>query len=365
MRILFDEQIFFWQKYGGISRYYARTAEELKKVNPDTKVFSGFNINTYLSDTSKGLVVGKTLQKYPKKGLGLIQRFNQTWSRTFESYYGPDIVHETYFSTKKSHRSKAKVVVGVYDMIQEVYPNLFPKEHLVTVQKKKALERADHIISISHHTKNDCVELFGINENKISVIHLACDPPFQGIEKSQEFSDRPFFLYVGDRRGYKNFTSFLSVFACSKELMNGFNIVAFGGGAFSKEETDLMVKLGFRPDQVKQYGGSDRVLAELYASAHAFVYPSLYEGFGIPPLEAISYGCPVLASNKSCIPEIIQDGGLLFDPENQEEFLAALKEVCTSESKRKNLIEKGNKRLKNFSWSKTADQTLKIYNQII
>lgn len=365
MKVLFDQQIFFRQKYGGISRYYARVADELKSLGHQPKIFGGVNINHYLQEVQPGIVIGKSLDKYPSKSVGVFNRLNGKVGGLVESLYKPEIIHETYFSAKPTFKSKAPVVVGVYDMIQELFPQLFPKEHLTTDAKRKALKRADHIISISQHTKEDCCELFQIPEEKVSVVHLAADIPYSDFSSIHFENERPYFLYVGDRAGYKNFIPFIKAFSRVGDLVKEVDIIAFGGRDFNKEELELFRQSGLKEGQVQYLSGDDRLLGKLYSKAIALVYPSLYEGFGIPPLEAMSYQCPVLASNKSCIPEVVREGGYLFDPENLDEMREALERVWKDDSFKKDLISKGTDRLSNFSWKKTALEHTKVYQSLI
>lgn len=365
LKVLFDNQIFFRQRYGGISRYYARVADELKSLGHKPKIFGGVNMNYYLDEVQPGVVIGKSLSKYPSRTVGVFNRLNGKLGGVVETFYKPDIIHETYFSQSATINTKAPVVVGVYDMIQELYPEMFPKEHLTTEAKKAALKRADHIISISQHTKEDCCELFQIPEEKVSVVHLAADIPFSDFSSISFENDKPYFLYVGDRAGYKNFLPFIEAFSKSEVLRKDVDVLAFGGRGFSEEELESFKKLGLATNQVKHLSGDDKLLGKLYSKAIALVYPSLYEGFGIPPLEAMSYQCPVLASNTSCIPEVVGNGGYLFDPLNQDEMLFALEKVWNDTAFRENLIQKGQERVLDFSWRKTAEESLKVYQSLI
>ncbi|WP_026957084.1 glycosyltransferase family 4 protein [Algoriphagus vanfongensis] len=365
MKVLFDHQIFFIQRYGGISRYFSRLAEGLTHLNQDVKILSGINTNAYLTEMPSGLVVGKQIRKFPSKSQGLLKRINSFYEATYESFYTPQLIHETYFGADSFKRSNAIRVVGLYDMIQEKFPDLFPSENPTLLAKKAALQRADHIISISQHSKDDCCEILGIDESKISVVHLAADSPFKDLESIELELNRPFFLYVGDRNGYKNFNILLKAFAQSEKLKSDFSLVSFGGPPFSKTELAQFESLGLTKDHVKYFSGEDRILGKLYSLACALVYPSLYEGFGIPPLEAMNYDCPVLASNTSCIPEIVGSGGVLFDPHNCEELSYLLEKLSEDSFYRGELIDEGVQRREQFSWGKTAVETIQVYKSLL
>ena len=211
------------------------------------------------------------------------------------------------------------------------------------------------------------IKFFDIPPEKITVIHLACDLNMKlEIDKSKKtIYSKPFLLFVGGREGYKNFNRFLEAVSISNKLIKQFDIVAFGGGIFSAKENALIRSLGFKKDQVKQVGGDDSVLASLYQSASAFVYPSLYEGFGIPPLEAMVNECPVISSNSSSIPEVVGEAGEYFNPEDVENLSLAIENVVFNQNRIIALKLEGLKRINNFSWQKCAKETLKVYESIV
>ena len=141
-------------------------------------------------------------------------------------------------------------------------------------------------------------------------------------------------------------------------------IVAFGGGEFTSRELFEINELGFKDGFVQQLEGSDEILASLYSNAICFVYPSLYEGFGLPPLEAMAAGCPVVSSNTSSIPEVVNKAAVYFDPNNIDEMCSAIEMVVLDESIRSKLVQLGLENIKLFSWQKCAIETLDIYKKI-
>jgi glycosyltransferase involved in cell wall biosynthesis len=167
------------------------------------------------------------------------------------------------------------------------------------------------------------------------------------------------------RLTYKNFQNFLHAFAASEFLKKEMNIIAFGGGEFSAKEKELFSSLGLREDQMIQIGGNDQILANLYSKAYAFIYPSLYEGFGIPPLEAMAYNCPVLSSNVSSMPEVIGDAALFFNPNDLEEIRVQMEKVVLDQNLREELILKGKEKNTEYSWEKTAEETSEVYKKVI
>jgi len=230
--------------------------------------------------------------------------------------------------------------------------------------KRIATQRADHVICISECTRKDLLEFFYLPEDKVSVVYLGFDR-LNPVISTVDFKNKPYLLYVGQRRGYKNFEGFLRAYASSAWLRNNFDVVCFGGGIFSREETKLFEEFRLSGDQLIQVNGSDSKLANFYRDAALFVYPSLYEGFGIPPLEAMSLDCPVACSNSSSIPEVVGDAGEYFDPNDTESMRTAMERVLNSTSRRAELIERGRLRCTHFSWARCAEETLAVYRSLM
>lgn len=362
MRIAFDFQTFVMQRHGGISRYFVRLAEELAKDGEEPRIFAPLHANEYLRAIPGRLVSGFGIGGWPPKLNRLVAGYNFAVAKTGMRRWKPDVVHETYYHPRRTSSAGTPVVVTVYDMIQEVFG--FEGDPAADY-KREAVHRADHVICISHSTKRDLLRILNVPEEKVSVIHLAFEklagPAGAGAPLS---SGKPYLLYVGQRSGYKNFDGLLRAVAASGDLKEHCDVVAFGGGGFSAEEQDRIAKLGFREGQVRQLGGSDAVLGALYDRALAFVYPSLYEGFGLPPLEAMAHDCPVVSSNTSSMPEVIGDAGEFFDPSSVEAMTAALENVASSSERRVRLIELGRERLKHFSWARCAAETREVYRAL-
>jgi glycosyltransferase involved in cell wall biosynthesis len=219
------------------------------------------------------------------------------------------------------------------------------------------------VLCISENTKRDLLARHRIAENKILVTPLASDLDASLLEGDERRPARPYFLYVGARAGYKNFDGLLSAFASATTLAPNVALCAVGS-PFSRDEAKRIAELGLT-GRVEGYGqASDRQLAALYRHCVAFVYPSLYEGFGIPPLEAMQCGTPVVASNRSSIPEVVGDAGILFDPSRGDQLTDILVGLIRDPASREPLIERGYKRARQFSWEKTARQTMEVYKML-
>lgn len=363
------------QRYGGISRYICNLAEQLAQVpDHEARIFAPLHFNEHLGALKAAAGKGQRLHKgcmlpgLPPKFNRLVMEASKFWAHRSVNRFSPDIIHETYFSTDDFKPRRAKRVLTVHDMIHERYSEMFEGSEYTIGPKRAASLRADHIICVSESTRQDLIEFCNVPKEKTSVVYHGVDTFFQSTSSSLEvetFSGRPYVLYVGKRDGYKNFEGFIRAFSKSSRLIKDFDIMCFGGGALSNEENIIAVELGFSEGQIKFIGGSDRILAQLYRDASAFIYPSLYEGFGIPPLEAMASGCPVICSNTSSLPEVVGTAGEYFDPKDKEEIMAAIERVVYSETQREYLIEKGIFQYNKFSWKKCSEETLNIYKSLM
>lgn len=368
MRIAYDPQIFSAQTYGGISRYFSEIASRLAKdVGLQVSIIAPMYINAYLENLSKDLVSGfrPPLSDHfllYQRALGML--IGDWMLRAFS----PDIVHETYYFPYRLGPRRARRVLTIYDMIHEKIPVSFPPADKTSRFKKIAAERADHVICISESTRRDAIEILGLRPEKVSVVYLGYDlmkAPEADMPNADLSTNEPFLLYVGARGGYKNFLRLLQAYATSPPLRTGYRLICFGGKAFCTKELQMMRDLDLNGDRVIHQTGNDRSLAGFYRQASAFVYPSLYEGFGIPPLEAMAHDCPVVCSNTSSIPEVVGDAGEYFQPEDVDSMRAAIERVVGSSEYRKTLIAKGRERLKLFSWDRCARETYNIYQKLI
>jgi glycosyltransferase involved in cell wall biosynthesis len=363
MKIAYDYQTFTQQTYGGISRYFVRLAEQLTADQQQVRIFAPFHRNRYVDELPEGVFRGKQLEKFPPRTARLFSIYNRMASKGSINRWAPDVIHETYYSAKPSGAAALPRVTTIHDMIHERYPESFSRLDASSRLKRASLARADHVICISENTKRDLIELFDTPEHKISVIHHGVDHVEARPKTAQDNGVRPYLLYVGHRAGYKNFNGLIQAMASSVRLLKDFDIVAFGGGALSREEQQMFRDFGFKEGQIRQVGGSDEVLGKLYDKAAAFVYPSIYEGFGLPPLEAMARNCPVLSSNTSSMPEVIGDAASFFDPTDIENIRHTLETELYSDSRLQDLVNKGITRLKQFSWDKCARQTLEAYRK--
>lgn len=258
--------------------------------------------------------------------------------------------------------SYSRYVVMVHDLI----PLRFPQGswHLNAYHRyvlPKVVTQARHVICNSQSTADDVMAFFGVRANRITPIPLAYNRlKFRPLNLPPR-TDRPYFLYVGRQATYKNIQSIISAFAA---LPNCEEYELWLAGPTDRRYTPrwqaLTKSLGIR-EQVKfmEYV-TDEKLPMLMAQAIALVFPSLWEGFGLPVLEAMACGTPVITSNVSALPEVSGDAAILVDPYNLDELIAAMHAIATDYNLRDNLSELGLLRSSEFSWAKTGQQTLEI-----
>jgi glycosyltransferase involved in cell wall biosynthesis len=367
MRICYDYQTFVLQKFGGISKYFTKIGAEIEALGDQVKFIAPLHRNNYIKYLPTNLVEGRYMNDYPKKTTKFFMMYNRCSSISRIREFDPHIIHETYYASNKSSSLNRPVVLTVFDMIHELYPKNFSYFDLTILNKKKAINRADKIICISHNTKKDLLNLFDIAEKKISVIHLGFECfNDQGVKiKNESPFNTPYLLYVGNRGGYKNFYNFIEAFSRSKRLRNDLNIVAFGGEQFSKKELFELSKYGFSENQISYVNGDDALLSNYYQHAAAFIYPSIYEGFGIPPLEAMARGCPVISSQTSSMPEIIGNAAQYFDPVDIDSIIFSIESVIYSSDRIHALRTLGYEQLKLYSWAKCSADTQSIYKSLL
>lgn len=372
VRVVFDSQIFSAQRFGGISRYFVSLASAMNALpGVSARVVAPFHFNEYLAHLPAGMLKGGKAA-WAERGPSLAQLLNAVMERWHIGTFRPDIVHHTYYFPRFGRRARPRNVLTVYDMIHEKHPEDFRSSATMVRLKAAAIKRADHVICISEHTRRDLLETYPIPLERVSVTYLDCDDMTHLLSNEEPATvrrrllgrDEPYVLYVGARNKYKNFQSLFQAYADSPWLKEHFMLLCFGGGPFNEDELKA-IRAANVQDRVRQVGGSDAVLAECYRHAAVFVYPSHYEGFGIPPLEAMSLQCPVACSNTSSIPEVVGDAAVMFDPADAGAIRAALERILGSPELRSQLITLGERRRQQFSWQRCAQETMDIYRTLL
>ncbi len=280
-------------------------------------------------------------------------------------------------------RGKFKKIITILDVSPKIYPNYFNFKDMIYWKfiLPLSLRRCDMIISISENTGEDITKYFNISRNKIRSIPLGFDQDLfyvknkkDSIKKIKTFMiknkldirNNKIVLNINTIQPRKNISNLIRAFNVLAKKHHEYVLIIIGKKGWKYQEIvktfqesnfkDRIYLLDFVPD---------KLLPEFYNSAELFVYPSLYEGFGLPPLEAMACGCPVITSNTSSLPEVVGDAGIMIDPNNVEELEKQIKRVLTNEKLRKEMIKKGLEQSKKFSWEKCAKETLKVYNEVL
>jgi glycosyltransferase involved in cell wall biosynthesis len=229
--------------------------------------------------------------------------------------------------------------------------------------KRKAILAADAIICVSENTRKDLLERYSIPEEKIRVIYQASDIDASLSYGPEQVPSRPYYLYVGSRAHYKNFDGLLRAFEKTVSVKPELTLCVVGS-PFTAGESRLIGDLRLTTHVQHFRDVSDSHLAKLYRCSLALVYPSFYEGFGIPPLEAMSCATVAIVSNVSSLPEVVGDAGLMFDPNSVDELTEIMRELPDNPAIRESLIAKGLARARKFSWDRTVDETVEVYKAV-
>jgi glycosyltransferase involved in cell wall biosynthesis len=366
VHIALDPQTFSLQAYGGVSRYFADTAAALARL-PGTRVsvLAFAHFNAYLAELSRELIVGRAIPVLPSPARRVLVRVNQMRARAWLARHGADIVHETYYSAARTAPPGTPTVLTVFDMIHEKFPHYAPRTARIVRLKRAAIARADHLICISENTRRDLIELYGLDPARTSVVRLGFSQPAAGEEALARPYAEPYLLFVGTRGGYKDFDVLLRAYASSPALQRDFLLACFGDAPFSAAELRRFDELGIPRERLRHAAGSDQTLAAHYRHAALFVYPSRYEGFGMPPLEAMARDCPVVCTNASSLPEVTGDAAVLFQPGDADGLRAAMEAVLDSPDRASEQRAKGRARAREFSWEICARQTRATYQRVV
>jgi glycosyltransferase involved in cell wall biosynthesis len=374
VEIVFDGIIFQKQARGGVSRIYDEVLPRMAALGNNLKI-------TILTTNN----LKQTIPKHPRikhQKLFPVEMFlrpKSVWGTVINQLRGSlqrravqdintedSIWHSTYYTRLNQWRGKEVVIV--YDMLHERYKELFNQKEYQLLRSKKAetVASADAVICISDTTKMDLGRYYDIDMKKVFTVHLAHGQVFKKQDQDKENvslpTKKPFLLYVGKRRFYKNFDFFLEGFhgwSTQKDV----DLVVVGQ-PWERGEEQLLTEFELQDRVILLSSVSDKHLSQLYNHAAAFVFPSLYEGFGIPLLEAMACGCPIVASSIPSTIEVAGDIPYYFIPDNLGSLLSALDEAFYGgrDSKR---VKRGMDFVNTYSWDKTARNILGVYHSIL
>ena len=387
MRALFDYQAFEMQKIGGVSRSYTELITHLRSLDCECTISVKESDNVHLKESrllsplyplyfhhdrlfggEKMFKGQRTITRGIIRLLGYSKdclQFNKDYSIKLLKKQEFDVFEPTFFDSYFLPYLKGKpFVMTVHDMIPELYPKYFSRDDFQIIQKRTLCPIASHIHVPSKRTKEDLVNILSIPPERITIIPHGGPHIYKGWDLNEKLFPFPYLLYVGDRFGYKNFIPWLKSLASIVRDFNDVHIVCTGK-PFTDEEMKLINSLHIG-NNVVHYFATEESFGRLYHNAIAFVYPSSYEGFGLPILEAFAYGCPVMLNNASCFPEVGGDAALYFSiKDGQSDFYEQFQYLYTMSSEdRLHLIHKGEKRLSLYSWDNAANRLLSIYNSL-
>jgi glycosyltransferase involved in cell wall biosynthesis len=358
LQIRFSPDIFRTQTHGGVSRYITELHRGLVGRGVDSRIVAGLHVNAYLHgvDGALGIDVERIRPVRARQALTKVtdRVVERVWCSRLDRR---TIWHKTMFDRRVP--DGPLLAVTVYDMIHERYPEQFGPRDVIPASKRPWCEAADIVFAISSTTRDDLLERFALPPDKVVVTPL-------GVTRVQPspgplpFAEPPWFLYVGERaKPYKNWRSLLDALAASAP---GVGLACFGPPATADEQR-MLDDRGIA-ERVRFVGGDDHDLARMYRAASALVYPSRYEGFGLPPLEAMAHGCPVISARAGPMPEVLGSAALFFDPESVDDLAQALAQVLAGGDELASLRARGRERSAAFTWEQTVDATLRGYRVI-
>jgi glycosyltransferase involved in cell wall biosynthesis len=366
-RILFDHQKFTTQRYGGISRYFANIVDHIRAGN-EFECISGvlYSDNQYLADRC-GVFNNALSDAFFSTDFGKRQlyRLNQQYCISLLKKNQFDVFHPTYYDPYFADYLKRPLVTTIHDMTYERLPEYFWAKDPLPRQKRISVERADAIIAISETTKSDLLSyLPATDPEKVKVIYHGIDPAVPADVQRPAWLPHDYLLYVGDRGGYKNFYLLLESFREVSVAYPGLSLVLTGGGEPGTGELEAIIRYGLE-GKVVHRNVTDSELLALYQNAAIFVYPSLYEGFGLPILESFRAGCPVLLSDTPCFREVGADAAAYFDARSSESLRYEIRRLLDSATERELLRKKGYSRLMEFPVHRQIRQTFDLYQSLV
>ena len=380
MKVLYDYQAFAMQSHGGVSKSFAELITHLPldvvyeiAVNDSPNIFLKeykFRADVRSFRDRLNAFLGGYNFRGKRRIFNAVSMFsskskdkesNKEYASRVLKKNNFDIFHPTYFDDYfLKFLNQKPFVLTIHDMIPELFPEYFGVDDFQIRMKKKLAPLASQIIAVSENTKSDIIKILGIEEEKISVIYHGKPDIISDFSEHSPYNF-PYLLYVGQRWAYKNFEPLLYAFAEIAKQDQKIHLVCTSE-PFNKKELNLIEKLNLKERIIHTFVMTEE-LFNLYHHALAFVYPSEYEGFGMPILEAFACDCPVLLNESSCFREIGGDAALYFKMDSDKSNFVEV--YNTLQYQREMLIAKGRERLHNFSWEKSANKLADIYRQCI
>lgn len=362
LQVTYDDRLFTFQRRGGPARYFAELVTAYR-ANPELGI-EAITPFTFI-ETEYLLRADARYRRQPFAESRYSAHAARVLNRLLQ---GPrvrkaEILHHTQYSSSGLRVPATARVCTVYDMIPELFPEIFEGRGPVPHRNKAAyVEACDAIACISESTKVDVLAHYGDLDKPVIVTPLGVDELF--FAATPEPTVAPgFVLYVGTRHSYKNFDVLLRALARLNEDGVAPRLLCVGGPPLSEAEVQRIAELGLA-ESVSQRSASDAELPGLYAAATCLVFPSRYEGFGLPTVEAFAAGCPVVLATMACAEEVGGDAAQYFDPDDDEQLATIIARFAGDPGSREPWIEAGRKRAREFTWQRTAETTAALYRTV-
>jgi len=380
MKIGVDIRVLMDEYYSGVSEYAANLLSAILAFDNknEYKLFynSWHNLDNRLSiwNRANARIDGSHV---PNKIFNYFYQKIFAYPKIDNFLGGVDLFWSPHFNFT-SLEAKTKKITTVHDLSFLRYPEYFSFRKNIwhrALNVKKNIRSADKIIAVSENTKNDIIELVGVSPEKVQVIYSG-NKAVKGIFTESEGTD--FFnnhklngrliLYLGTVEPRKNIGGLITAYnflrSGSVEFADVKLVIAGANGWKNKKIYRQWSLSPYKNDVIFLGYISQKEKDILYSKSSIFAYPSFYEGFGFPPLEAMTYGLPVVCSNVSSLPEVVGNAGIMINPFKPEELATAIKMILSDDSLRQNLIVKGFAQIKKFSWEKTAEEYLKVFKEL-
>jgi glycosyltransferase involved in cell wall biosynthesis len=385
MKIGIDGRCLARGRRTGVEEYTINLLKEVFRLDAQNEYW------IFLNSWKDSLIDWSWLQEFPNVRIEKFQIPNKILNLCFWYFNWPKIDRmlggvDIFFMPNLTFYAlspKAKLIITLHDLSFERYPEMFSlKKRLwhYLVGPKRICEQAEKIIAVSQSTKNDLVSSYKIQPEKISVIHSGISDKFKVIDRNdkqliatKEKYQLPyrFILYLGTIEPRKNIISLIQAFDQFKKQAQDENnedlkkyklVIAGHDGWLMREILAEINASPYRADILKIDFVAEEDKEYFYNLASLFVFPSFFEGFGFPPLEAMRCGVPIIASNSSSMPEVVNGGGIMIDPNRPSEIASAMQEILTDKTLRENLIQKGLKQSQKFNWPKSAKKFITYLN---
>jgi len=373
MKIGIDCRIYS-SKFTGIGRYVYELVHRIAKLDKTNQYVLFFNNPEFDEFTPPASNFKKVLVDAPIYSLKEQTSFLKSINKE-----NLDLMHFTHFNAPIFYNRPS--IVTIHDLTLSFFPGKKKRGLLHRIgyylTLRSAVKKAKKVITISENSKKDLLEITRIPEEKVSIIYQGVGEEFKPVEDKKRIEStlekykikNPFLLYTGVWRSHKNIPNLVKAFHMirSEYGITKLKLVLTGKeDPFYPEVKDTIVALDELENVIRPGLVSENELLDLYTAADVYVFPSFYEGFGLPPLEAMACETPVAASNASCIPEVCgKDNAVFFDPANFKDMAQNINALLKSTSLQSRLVENGLKRIKKFTWEQTAQETYNLYRSCL